>query len=112
MSESQEIKETNVNVAGAENKKSQEKMSELNETQQALVSRLLKNLHEGIVEFTYKKKDGSTRKARGTLIEDLLPEKAKDSKRSSTNTDVCIYYFDLDSDGWRACRKENLISVR
>lgn len=31
-------------------------------------------LHEGEVEFTYRKKDGSERKARGTLCEKLMPK--------------------------------------
>ena len=36
---------------------------------------LKSKLHEGEVEFTYRKKDGSERKARGTLCEKLLPKK-------------------------------------
>ena len=35
---------------------------------------LKSKLHEGEVEFTYRKKDGSERKARGTLCEKLLPK--------------------------------------
>lgn len=31
-------------------------------------------LHEGEVKFTYRKKDGSERKARGTLCEKLMPK--------------------------------------
>ena len=35
---------------------------------------LKSKLHEGEVEFTYRKKDGSERKARGTLCEKLMPK--------------------------------------
>ena len=84
----------------------------MTEEQQKLVDQINKNLHEGIVEFTYKKKDGSTRNARGTLVEDLLPETSKDDTRKTTNHDTCVYYYDLDSDGWRAFLKENLISIK
>ena len=36
---------------------------------------LKSKLHEGEVEFTYRKKDGSLRRAVGTLCEKLLPKK-------------------------------------
>lgn len=39
------------------------------------VNEVMNRLHNGIVEFEYKKKDGSTRKAKGTLCSDFLPEK-------------------------------------
>lgn len=35
---------------------------------------LKSKLHEGEVEFMYRKKDGSERKARGTLCEKLMPK--------------------------------------
>jgi len=39
------------------------------------VNELMNRLHNGIVEFEYKKKDGSIRKAKGTLYPEFLPEK-------------------------------------
>lgn len=80
--------------------------------QQTLVDQIVKNLHEGIVEFTYKKKDGSTREAKGTLVEDLLPESSKDDTRKTAIHETCIYYYDLNSSGWRAFLKENLVSIK
>lgn len=39
------------------------------------IEKLINRLHNGIVEFEYKKKDGSTRNARGTLYPEFLPKK-------------------------------------
>ena len=38
------------------------------------VEALSEKLKEGIVEFEYTKKDGTVRKARGTMLPDYLPE--------------------------------------
>ena len=39
------------------------------------IEELINKLYTGVVEFEYKKKDGSIRKTIGTLCEKLLPEK-------------------------------------
>ena len=46
---------------------------------------LKSKLHEGEVEFTYRKKDGSERKARGTLCEKLMPKAVPVRKFRCTN---------------------------
>lgn len=46
-------------------------------------------LHEGEVEFTYRKKDGSERKARGTLCENLIPK-----------VDPIVARFSIEVDKW------------
>ena len=46
-------------------------------------------LYEGEVEFTYRKKDGSERKARGTLCEALMPK-----------VDPIVVRFNVEVDMW------------
>ena len=62
-------------------------------------------LHHGMFYFTYRKSDGSVRRARGTLSQHLIPlcdvpkdsSPASDKKRSvSTFT-----YYDIDRKAWR-----------
>lgn len=66
-----------------------------------------KALHEGIVNFTYIKKDGSTREAKGTLQQKFITVSS-----SITNTrskpDNIIAYWDLDKNGWRSFITDNL----
>ena len=62
------------------------------------LSRLKKLLKAGVVEFSYKKKDGSVRKAKGTLKDELLPETDKDDERKKNLSKDCFYYYDLKRD--------------
>lgn len=55
------------------------------------------------VEFIYKKVDGSLRKAIGTLNVDY-----KSTGERPTNFGV-FTYFDVEADGWRSAKAENLI---
>ena len=77
-------------------------------------------LKNGEVLFTFKKKDGTVREARGTLKVDLLPkievsesesesESAQPKKKRVIDEDV-ICYYDLDKLAWRSFRFEQLIS--
>lgn len=75
-------------------------------------ARLKRLLRQGVVEFTYKKLDGSLRKAKGTLKPSLLPETdTNDDRRKNTNDD-CIVYFDLSRNDYRQFRKENLRDIK
>lgn len=72
-------------------------------------------LFEGEVTFSYKKKDGSVREARGTLKAELLPkvevtktDDEKPKKKRVVAEDV-ICYYDLDKASWRSFRFEQLI---
>ena len=56
---------------------------------------LKSKLHEGEVEFTYRKKDGSERKARGTLCEKLMPK-----------VDPIVAWFSVKVDEW--AQSENM----
>ena len=73
-----------------------------------------KKLATGIWRFSYFKKDGSIRQARGTLCMDLIPEEHHPKSLSSApdvrpeNYDTFPYY-DLDAAAWRSFRLDNFI---
>ena len=76
------------------------------------IARLRKLMKSGVVDFSYKKKDGSLRKAKGTLKTNLIPETDSDDKRlKSTNAD-CFTYYDLKRDDWRTFIKDNFIEIK
>ena len=76
------------------------------------LSRLKKLLKAGVVEFSYKKKDGSVRKAKGTLKDELLPETDKDDERKKNLSKDCFYYYDLKRDAFRCFLKDNFIEIK
>ena len=76
------------------------------------LSRLKKLLKSGIVEFSYKKKDGSLRKAKGTLKDELLPETDKDDERKKNLSKDCFYYYDLKRDDYRCFLRDNFIEIK
>ena len=81
-----------------------------------------KKLSTGIWRFSYLKKDGSIREARGTLCMDLIPE---DKRPKGINSEALngtggalnraepaagvFPYYDLDAAGWRSFRLDNFI---
>lgn len=70
----------------------------------------LKNrLANGEVNFEYKKKDGTTRTARGTLRMDMIPKSYWPVMRPTAPEN--IRYWDLDSEGWRSFIPENFIRI-
>jgi len=63
---------------------------------------LRNNLHGSTpVNFSYFKKDGTWRKAIGTLNEKLIPEEMR-PKDSSTDTGGNLKYYDLEKNAWRS----------
>ena len=76
------------------------------------LSRLKKLLKAGVVEFSYKKKDGSVRKAKGTLKDELLPETDKNDERKKNLSKDCFYYYDLKRDDFRCFLKDNFIEIK
>lgn len=76
------------------------------------LSRLRKLLKAGVVEFTYKKKDGSLRKAKGTLKKSLLPELDNDDENKRKTNDDCFVYYDLKRDDYRCFLKKNFIEIK
>ena len=60
-------------------------------------------LSEGLVCFTYLKKDNSIRDARGTLCEHLIPREdlPKGSSTAAPNYAI-VNYYDIDRKAWRS----------
>lgn len=85
-----------------------------------------KRLYDEEIEFVYLKKDGSERPAHGTMNPDILrkhgipaPEKNAETsvkqeeakvKRAHRLPADSILYFDINSDGFRSFKKDNLVS--
>ena len=71
-------------------------------------------LSTGVWRFSYFKKEGSIRQARGTLCMDLIPEEHHPKSLSSA-PDVrpenygTFNYYDLDAAGWRSFRLDLFI---
>ena len=81
------------------------------ESLQQKLNRLLKT--EDVVNFTFKKKNGELRHARGTKKMDKIEsidEGAIPSGKGSPKTCV-IAYFDLDKSAWRSFQEESLVSI-
>ena len=61
------------------------------------------NLHSGVYRFSYFKKDGSIREARGTLDMSRIPEEQHPTGQSTVHCPLSIFnYYDLDAAGWRS----------
>lgn len=69
--------------------------------------KLNKALKSRIVEFYFKKVDGSTRQAFGTLKESLIAETKGTGRKTADNIQV---YFDSEKGEYRCFKKCNLIS--
>lgn len=70
--------------------------------------KLCKALKKGIVNFTFKKKDGSIREAVGTLKENVIPPVY--GLRTSDPNKVQIFY-DVNKQAWRSFKIENFVSI-
>lgn len=64
-------------------------------------------LKSKVVEFYFKKTDGTLRQAFGTLLENRVPE-TKGTKKTADN---CQVYFDTEKEEWRCFKKCNLIKM-
>ena len=92
-----------------EKKSEKQQIREKRSKDLAKLNRLLKN---GVVEFSYKKKDGSVRKAKGTLKDELLPETDRDDERKKNLSKECFYYFDLKRDDFRCFIRDNFLEIK
>lgn len=70
------------------------------------VVKLSIKMRKTIVPFLYKKVDGSTRLAAGTLQKELLPETKGTGRKENWNV---LVYFDAEVKQWRSCKVENII---
>lgn len=64
-------------------------------------------LDKKVVEFYFKKTDGTLRQAFGTLMSGRIPE----TKGVKKTADSCQVYFDTEKDEWRCFKKCNLIKI-
>ena len=74
-----------------------------------LAKELKQELHKREVKFSYWKKDGSIREARGTLNSEVY---GKDNEPTGSGRPIPenqVRYYDLDVQGWRSFLSENLI---
>ena len=81
------------------------------ESLQQKLNRLLNT--EDVVNFTFKKKNGELRHARGTKKMDKIEsidEGAIPSGKGGSKTDVIAYFY-LDKSAWRSFREESLVSI-
>lgn len=81
------------------------------ESLQQKLNRLLKT--EDVVNFTFKKKNGELRQARGTKKMDKIESidgNAVPTGKGAPKTGV-ITYFDLDKSTWRSFQEESLVSI-
>jgi uncharacterized protein YgiM (DUF1202 family) len=77
-----------------------------------MIIELKKKLHEGAVEFSYKKKNGDIRDAVGTLNSEVYGDENKPKGTGYEADESQIRYYDLNSEGWRSFIAENLISIK
>ena len=73
------------------------------------IEELKEKLHAGVVEFSYKKKDGSIRTAKGTLNSDFIPEEHVPKNAGYEAPAGVQRYYDLNSEGWRSFLVDNLV---
>lgn len=70
-------------------------------------------LHEGVVRFTFVKKDGSVRNVRGTTCPDLVPVDNMPQGKRSPGTQAkydqqTVAFYDIDKKAWRSMRIDTL----
>lgn len=64
-------------------------------------------LGKKVVEFYFKKTDGTLRQTFGTLMSGRVPE-TKGTRKTAEN---CQVYFDTEKEEWRCFKKCNLIKI-
>lgn len=79
---------------------------------------LREKLHQGEVNFVFKKVDGSRRAAVGTTNLDLVPQDLwpKDMTSVEESNDKqkdmgVVRFFDCEKGAWRSCKVENIINI-
>jgi hypothetical protein len=85
-----------------------------NRTQEELDNELKKlklMLKDGEVKFTFMKKDGTKRHAKGTLKQSLIPKEHRTDERRKQTSDLVFNYFDIDKEDWRCFRRENFLEI-
>lgn len=68
-------------------------------------------MRQGYVDFTFIKKDGSVRDAKGTTRLDILPNGALKGGQRTSNPKTHQVYFDYDKGDWRCFRRSSLLKI-
>lgn len=84
-----------------------------------LINQLHERMRNDVVNFAYRKNDGTVRHAFGTLNGEIIDEQlsrkpqkpASGRKRSGGYPDSVFPYFDLEKLDWRCFRKDALLDV-
>lgn len=66
------------------------------------INALKELLDEHKVEFSFEKKDGSLRKAKGTLNSKFIPEAMLPKEDFVNKKSTNLKYFDLEKNSWRS----------
>ena len=69
----------------------------------------IEKLQKNIIVFRYKKRDGSIRKAEGTLHPKYLPPAKSD--KEFVRPEYQIVYYDLDKKSWRSFRSFEFVEI-
>ena len=69
---------------------------------------LTERMRGGIVKFYFRKVDGTTREAYGTLCEKLLPPTGGSGRKPNDTVQV---YFDTERQEYRCYKKANLLAI-
>ena len=69
--------------------------------------RMRRELRDNIITFKFKKRNGETRTAHGTLHPDYLPK----LKGGAPRPEKQMVYYDLDKEGWRSFRSYAFIKI-
>lgn len=70
------------------------------------IYRLSKRMKSETVSFSYEKQDGSLRKAKGSL-----QDVSKLIKGTGAENFKTVRYFDVDANGFRSFKVENLVTI-
>ncbi len=69
-------------------------------------------LHKGTATVSFTKVDGSTRIMECTLKADMIPEQPqKKTDRVKKPNDAVLSVWDLNANGWRSFRIENVFDI-
>ena len=68
-------------------------------------------MEKGKTEFSFLKKDGSTRHAFGTRNLDLIPSESWPKNSSIPSVTNVVKYFDLEKNAWRSFQAVSLIAA-
>ncbi len=75
------------------------------------IENLKSQMRNGVVEFSYTKKDGSERLAKGTLNFEIMGEENQPKTEIDYDSNTTTRYFDVNSNGWRSFKNENFIKI-